>query len=136
MRPPHEEMSRGVALVDINSSLTLQMAMFYQGMYVQIYSSYGRDANRFSILYFAVCGGCLSQKMLNYNFQNGILSILTLPIFLLWSGTEIVRVVLGYVGNVNERVPMISAFLLLTIFPQFVAVLFFTFLQDPVGLRV
>lgn len=31
-----------------------------------------------------------------------------------------------------ENVPMIAAFLLLTIFPQLVAVLFFTFLQSPV----
>ena len=80
----------------------------------------------------AVCGGCLLNKIYNYEFQNSILKILTLPIFLLWSSTELARVALGYVGNIKERVPMISAFLLLTIFPQLVAVLFFTFLQDPV----
>jgi len=79
-----------------------------------------------------VCGGCLLNKLYNYEFQNSILKILTLPIFLLWSSTELARVALGYVGNIKERVPMISAFLLLTIFPQLVAVLFFTFLQDPV----
>jgi len=55
-----------------------------------------------------------------------------MPIFLLWSCTEFTRIALGYVGNVSERVPMMSAFLLLTIFPQFVAVFFLTARQDPV----
>ncbi len=87
---------------------------------------------RFSMLYFVVCGGCLLNKIYNYEFQNGILKILTLPIFLLWSCTELARVALGYIGNIKERVPMISAFLLLTMFPQVVAVFFFAILQDPV----
>lgn len=72
------------------------------------------------------------NKLYNYEFPNSIFKVLTLPIFLLWSCTELARVGLGYVGNIKERVPMVSAFLLLTIFPQLVAVLFFTFLQDPV----
>ncbi|EGB05755.1 hypothetical protein AURANDRAFT_72172 [Aureococcus anophagefferens] len=84
------------------------------------------------MLYFVVCGGCLLNKIYNYEFQNGILKILTLPIFLLWSCTELARVALGYIGNIKERVPMISAFLLLTMFPQVVAVFFFAILQDPV----
>lgn len=104
--------------VDVKSSLSLQIIVFYQSM--------------FSVLYFVICGGCLLNKIHNYHFHNGILEILTLPIFLLWSFTEVARVVLGYVGNVNERVPMISAFLLLTIFPQLAAVFFFATCQDPV----
>ena len=50
------------------------------------------------MLYFVVCGGCLLNKIYNYEFQNGILKILTLPIFLLWSCTELARVALGYIG--------------------------------------
>lgn len=90
------------------------------------------DQSRFSLLYFAICGGCLLNKLHNYKFQNSILTILTLPIFSLWCCIEIVRIGLGYIGNLLEKVPMISAFLLLTIFPQLVAILFLTFLQDPV----
>ena len=75
------------------------------------------------------------NKVCNYRFKNGILEILTMPIFLLWSCTEFTRIALGYVGNVSERVPMMSAFLLLTVFPQFVAVFFLTAWQDPVTSR-
>mmetsp|Transcript_30806 Transcript_30806/g.95311 ORF Transcript_30806/g.95311 Transcript_30806/m.95311 type:complete len:112 (+) Transcript_30806:104-439(+) len=90
---------------------------------------------RFSSIYCVVCGGCLLNKLHNYQFENRILSILTMPVFSLWCCTEIARVALGYAGNLAERVPMISAFLLLTIFPQLVAVVFLTFIQDPVGNR-
>jgi transmembrane protein 17 len=114
----HPEHSHGIEMVQIKSSLSLQSMIFYQGI--------------FSILYLISSGGCLLNKVCNYRFQNGILEILTMPIFLLWSCTEFTRIVLGYVGNVSERVPMMSAFLLLTIFPQFVAVLFLTARQDPV----
>ena len=44
------------------------------------------------------------NKMYNYGFQNAVLELLTLPIFMLWSVTEIVRVWLGYAGNAAERV--------------------------------
>ncbi|KAJ8604328.1 hypothetical protein CTAYLR_002491 [Chrysophaeum taylorii] len=104
-------------LVEIKSSLGLQVLMYYQGF--------------FSLLYLAVSGGCLLNKMANYEFSNAILELVTFPIFCLWTVTEVARVGLGYVGNVKEKVPMVSAFLLLTIFPQLVAVSFFTFLQDP-----
>lgn len=114
----HGENNHAVEMVEIISSSKLQQIIFYQGMY--------------SLLYFAVCGGCLLNKLYNYEFQKRILSILTLPIFSLWCFTEMTRIALGYIGNMMENVPMIAAFLLLTIFPQLVAVLFFTFLQSPV----
>ncbi|KAJ1454033.1 hypothetical protein M885DRAFT_618524 [Pelagophyceae sp. CCMP2097] len=113
----HAENRHGVEMVEIKSSLWLQIAMYYQAM--------------FSFLYFVVTGGCLLNKLYNYEISY-VIQLLACPIFLLWSFTEVVRVGLGYVGNLTERVPMISAFLLLTIFPQFVAVMFFTFLSVPI----
>ena len=124
---------QAIDMVEIKSSLGLQQVIFYQGMCVFVFKkSLLIDQSRFSLLYFAICGGCLLNKLQNYKFQNSILFILTLPIFSLWCCIEIVRIGLGYIGNLLEKVPMISAFLLLTIFPQLVAILFLTFLQDPV----
>ncbi len=124
---------QAIDMVEIKSSLGLQQVIFYQGMCVFVLKkSLLIDQSRFSLLYFAICGGCLLNKLQNYKFQNSILFILTLPIFSLWCCIEIVRIGLGYIGNLLEKVPMISAFLLLTIFPQLVAILFLTFLQDPV----
>ena len=132
-------LSQTIDMVEIKSSLGLQQVIFYQGMCVLfcfvLFCFEERlliDQSRFSLLYFAICGGCLLNKLHNYKFQNSILTILTLPIFSLWCCIEIVRIGLGYIGNLLEKVPMISAFLLLTIFPQLVAILFLTFLQDPV----
>ena len=125
--------------VAVKSSLSLQIIVFYQSMSANDLRHacwITHNQTRFSVLYFVICGGCLLNKIHNYHFHNGILEILTLPIFLLWSFTEVARVVLGYVGNVNERVPMISAFLLLTIFPQLAAVFFFATCQDPVKLSL
>lgn len=113
----HAEHRHGAEIVEIKSSLSLQVLMYYQGFY--------------SLLYCTVSGGCLLNKTYNYEYRNAILELLTLPIFLLWAVTEVARVSLGYVGNIQENVPMISAFLLLTVFPQLVAVAFFSFLQDP-----
>lgn len=113
----HAEHRHGVDIVEIKSSLSLQVVMYYQGFY--------------SLLYCMVSGGCLLNKTYNYEYRNAILELLTLPIFLLWAVTEVARVSLGYIGNIQENVPMISAFLLLTVFPQLVAVAFFSFLQDP-----
>lgn len=113
----HAENRHAIELVEIKSSLELQVLVYYQGLY--------------STLYWAVSGGCLLNKTYNYQYGNAILELLTVPIFLLWSLTEVARIFLGYVGNVKEKVPMVSAFLLLTIFPQCVAVAFLTFLQDP-----
>lgn len=113
----HSENRHGVELVEIKSSLKLQVLMYYQWAY--------------SLLYWAVAGGCLLNKKYNYEFNNAILELLTVPIFMLWSMIEVARVGLGYVGNIKEKVPMVSAFLLLTIFPQSVAVVFLAYLQDP-----
>ena len=87
----HAENKHGVEMVEIKSSLRLQVLMYYQGM--------------FSFLYFAVSGGCLLNKLYNYK-KNEILEILMVPIFMLWAVTEVARVTLGYVGNIKERVPM------------------------------
>ena len=114
----HAEHKHGVDLVEIKSSLGLQVLMYYQGFY--------------SLVYFAVSGGAMMNKVYNYGFSNAVLELLTVPIFFLWSATELARVPLGYIGNVSEKVPMMSAFLLLTMFPQLVAVAFFTFMQDPI----
>jgi hypothetical protein len=48
----------------------------------------------FSFLYFVVTGGCLLNKLYNYEISY-VIQLLACPIFLLWSFTEVVRVGLG-----------------------------------------
>ena len=50
--------------------------------------------------------------------------------FVFWSGAEIPRFYFGYVGNLNERVPQMSAFLLTTLFPQLPSILYLTVVQE------
>lgn len=47
----------------------------------------------------------------------------------IWGLCEIPRLRLGYVGNLREKVPELSAFFLLTIFPSTCMVIYLTFLQ-------
>jgi len=43
---------------------------------------------------------------------------------------EVARLYFAHTGNLKERVPQMSAFLLITIFPQFPCVIFFAFYQE------
>ena len=48
----------------------------------------------------------------------------------MWLVVEPLRLVLGYIGNLQERVPQMSAFLLMTIFPQIPCLIFLALFQE------
>ena len=54
----------------------------------------------------------------------------TLPVFVMWLVVEPLRLFLGYIGNLQERVPQMSAFLLMTIFPQIPCLVFLALFQE------
>jgi transmembrane protein 17 len=58
-----------------------------------------------------------------YKYSIGIAALIP------WTIIEAVRLFYGYRGNLSEKVPDISSFLLISIFPQFPIVIFLGFVQ-------
>jgi len=101
---------------DIVTSVTLQLALYFNTM--------------FSALYFVVTLGEILQKLINLEFKSSLNRAMIVPVFVFWSGAEIPRFYFGYVGNLNERVPQMSAFLLTTLFPQLPSILYLSVVQE------
>ena len=60
-----------------------------------------------------------------------ILPAMTTPLlFYVWLLLEPIRLLLGYVGNLSERVAWLMPFWVLTIFPQLLVHIYFVFIQD------
>lgn len=86
---------------EIVSSLGLQISLYFHWRYSII----------FIIFYFI--------KYLWINDDNIFIPIITI----LWSIIEIIRIYLGYAGNLSEQVPHLFGFLFLTIFPQMILII-------------
>lgn len=63
-------------------------------------------------------------QALNFKYNVGI------ALLILWVIIELVRLFYGYRGNLNERVPDLSSFLLISLFPQFPIVIFLGYVQS------
>ena len=68
-------------------------------------------------------GATCMSKVLYYNKKVAISSITV------WVFFEAVRLYYGMSGNMNEKVPELSAYLLITIFPQIPFALYFAYIQ-------
>jgi transmembrane protein 17 len=77
----------------------------------------------FSIMYLILIGATCMSKVLYYNKKVAISSITV------WVCFEVVRLYYGMSGNMNEKVPELSAYLLITIFPQIPFALYFAYIQ-------
>ncbi|GMI38723.1 hypothetical protein TrCOL_g8622 [Triparma columacea] len=84
----------------------------------------------FSLAYYLGNTATITFKLLHFRFNSNLQEVLLLPTFVIWVAGEIARVYFAYVGNLKERVPQMSAFLLMTIFPQLPCVLFLGFYQE------
>lgn len=62
-----------------------------------------------------------------------IVSLLSPMFFCVWAFIEVIRLALGYYGNLSERVPWLVGFWILTLFPQPIAPLYFVLIQDLAG---
>ena len=77
----------------------------------------------FSLLYTILVGACSMSKVLFYNKKVSISSISV------WAVFESVRLYYGISGNMTENVPELSAYLLITVFPQIPFALYFAYIQ-------
>ena len=84
----------------------------------------------FSLAYFAGNLAVIIEKLLNFNFTSNLQQVLLLPCFVIWVLGELSRIYFAYTGNLKERVPQMSAFLLMTIFPQLPCVIYLAFYQE------
>lgn len=90
----------------------------------------------FSIPYALVYAG-LSQYL--YVWKSNIwevplvVAVVSPMIFTVWALLEPIRLILGYVGNLKERVAWLGGFWVLTIFPQLVVHLYFLFGPSGIG---
>uniref|UniRef100_A0A7S2LPI5 Transmembrane protein 17 n=1 Tax=Leptocylindrus danicus TaxID=163516 RepID=A0A7S2LPI5_9STRA len=80
----------------------------------------------FGILIGTLCLG----KFRWLRFESELQRVLLLPFFAIWMGVEALRVHIGRNGNKYENVQDLSRFLLLTIFPLFPLVLYFSLYQE------
>ena len=84
----------------------------------------------FSFAYFAGNLAVIIEKLMHFQFTSNLQQVLLLPCYVIWVLGELSRTYFAYTGNLKERVPQMSAFILMTIFPQLPCVLYLTFYQE------
>lgn len=84
---------------------------------------------QFSAVYLLFAALNLWAKA-EFQYRSQLNRALVTPILALWAVAEIARLWFGFSGNVNEKVPEMSAFLLVTIFPQMPALFYLTLFQE------
>lgn len=91
------------------SSLNLQRCLFYNAL--------------FSLFFAVIIGSCSVQKLLYYNKR------VSISVVCIWAGIEPARLYYGISGNLRERVPELSTYLLISLFPQLPFVLYLAYVQ-------
>ncbi|XP_046361460.1 transmembrane protein 17-like [Haliotis rufescens] len=95
------------------TNLPLQMALFFNACY--------------SPLWMITSAVVIEAK---FAYLNMLYQIIVTAVFIAYSIIEIVRLYLGYVGNLMERVPELAGFWLLTVLLQLPLILLMTFNED------
>jgi len=86
----------------------------------------------FSLIYAAIVGVLTFAKRRDFEFTNSLNSSLLLPVFWTWLLVEAARLYAGQRGILLDKVPELVVFLLLSLFPQAVATIYFGFLQETI----
>jgi len=107
---------QGLPTNEITSSITFSVILYFN-----VY---------FSFVFFVGNAALITEKLLHFRFESNLQEVLLLPCFIIWIVGEVSRFYFGYTGNLKERVPQMSAFLLITIFPQLPCVIFFAYFQE------
>jgi transmembrane protein 17 len=84
----------------------------------------------FSIIYALANGAMVLEKTWAFRFSSTLQRVVLIPAFLIWAGNELTRFWFAYEGNLKERVPQMSAFLLITSFPQIPVAIYLSFFQE------
>jgi transmembrane protein 17 len=110
-RPHHAHAPR-----EITSSLSLQILLYFNALSSAIYAIFSASLSVYK-----------SNNLLSTNM--GIGRYIAPFALVMWLITELPRLWFGYTGNLREKVPQLSAFQLLTIFPSLPAVVYLALLQ-------
>jgi len=84
----------------------------------------------FSVAYAFLVGRLIVLKLFHFRFNDWLQEAILAPVYVIWLAVECIRIYLGQNGNLCDRVESLAAFLLLSIFPQFLVVLYLAFFQD------
>jgi len=106
---------RGFAQKESSASTTLQMLLHYN-----VFAS---------ALFLVVEGVILSSKL--SRFELGVFGQVLTPLcFGMWFAVEVFRLWFGTLGNLQEKLPQLSVFFLLSVFPQLPCLLYLMHLQE------
>ena len=83
-------------------------------------------------IFIVFVGGFNMDNKNDLEHRSQLNKALVAPVLVTWLIAEAARLYCGYYGNLNEKVPETSTFLLLSCFPQFPALAYLTFLQEHV----
>ncbi len=86
----------------------------------------------FSFIYAFLIGALSFQKRRNLDFTNSLNSSLLLPLYWTWVVAEASRLYSGQRGVLLDKVPELTAFFLLSVFPQSFIFLYMGFLQESI----
>ena len=82
---------------------------------------------------YSVVFACMNQLLFSWKSRVWdlplVVAVVSPMVFWIWAFVEPVRLLLGYVGNLHERVAWLGGFWVLTIFPQIVMHLYFCLAQ-------
>lgn len=85
-----------------------------------------------SFIYAFLIGALSFQKGRNFDSTSSLNSSLLLPLYWTWLVAEALRLYSGQRGVLLDKVPELTAFFLLSIFPQSFIVLYMGFLQESI----
>ncbi|XP_071508587.1 transmembrane protein 17-like [Diadema antillarum] len=105
-RRQHHVLKPGNEMV---SSLPLQVSLYFNVMFFPIWVV-----------------TCMVMLQLKFSHLNQIYQFVTITMYVVLTGVEVIRLYLGYLGNLQERVPELAGFWLLTLVLQFPLLLFLT----------
>ena len=77
----------------------------------------------FSLFFAIIVGSCSVNKLLYYNKR------VSISVLCIWAAIEPARLYYGFSGNLRERVPELSTYLLISLFPQVPFVLYLAYVQ-------
>lgn len=83
-----------------------------------------------SCIFAVLIGPLVFEKYRHYNFQNSFQRSLIVPLYCAWVLAEIPRLYVGQKGVLRDTLPEMSAFLLISFFPQIWIVIYLGFLQE------
>ena len=83
-----------------------------------------------SCMFAFLIGRIVFEKYANHSFCNSFQRSLLVPVYCAWVIAEVPRLYVGQKGILRDKLPEMSAFFLLSVFPQIWIVIYLSFLQE------